>query len=58
MADREPASDQRRASAEATFSELKKQINERNEQSSKIARKLRAEREQKQVAERRRRDES
>jgi hypothetical protein len=58
MADRETAPDQRRASAEATFSELKKQISERNEQSSKAARKLRAAREQKQAAERRKRDES
>lgn len=45
-----------RSTADAAVSELKKEIARRNEAAQKAARKLRAERERKQVVQRRERD--
>ena len=45
-----------RSTADAAFNELKKEIARRNEEAHKAARKLRTEREQKKLAERRKRD--
>ena len=45
-----------RATAEAAFNDVRKQINERNEEVQKAARKLRTAREDRELAERRERD--